>query len=122
VVVGRSFDEALVGGRIAACDMVRLELLYAARNAPDFERVADGLDALPRLLIERREWERALSVYGRLAAEGGAHQRSVGHADLLVAAAAESAGATLLHYDSDFDRIAAITEQPARWIAPRGSL
>jgi predicted nucleic acid-binding protein len=40
----------------------------------------------------------------------------------LIAAAAESAGVELLHYDEDFDRIAAITGQPMRWIVPRGSL
>jgi predicted nucleic acid-binding protein len=57
-----------------------------------------------------------------LAHQGGAHQRSVGHGDLLIAAAAESAGVELLHYDEDFERIAAITGQPTRWIAPRGSL
>ena len=29
---------------------------------------------------------------------------------------------TVLHYDADYDRIADITNQPVRWIAPRGSL
>jgi hypothetical protein len=28
----------------------------------------------------------------------------------------------VLHYDEDFDRIAAITGQPTSWIVPRGSL
>jgi hypothetical protein len=46
----------------------------------------------------------------------------VKHADLLVAAAAESAGVGLVHYDEDFEVIASITKQPARWIARRGSL
>lgn len=45
----------------------------------------------------------------------------MGHADLLIAAA-EAAGVTLLHYDEDYDRIAAVTGQPTRWIAPRGSV
>jgi predicted nucleic acid-binding protein len=31
-------------------------------------------------------------------------------------------GATILHHDEDFDRIAAITGQPTQWIVPRGSL
>jgi predicted nucleic acid-binding protein len=57
-----------------------------------------------------------------LAHQGGAQQRSVGHQDLLIAAAAEAREVELLHYDEDFDRIAAITGQPTRWIAPRGSL
>ncbi|HTC72102.1 MAG TPA: hypothetical protein VK655_04390 [Solirubrobacteraceae bacterium] len=40
----------------------------------------------------------------------------------LIAASAESAGVELLHYDEDFERIAAITGQPTRWIVPRSSL
>lgn len=44
------------------------------------------------------------------------------NADLLVAAAAEAAGVTVLHYDEDFDRIAAVTGQATEWSAPRGSL
>ena len=43
-------------------------------------------------------------------------------ADLVIAAAAEAAGATVLHYDADFDRVAKLTGQPVKWIAPRGSL
>ena len=37
-------------------------------------------------------------------------------------AVALAAGATVLHYDADYDRIAEITSQPTQWIAPRGSL
>jgi len=42
--------------------------------------------------------------------------------DLLIAAAAEHYGASVLHYDADFDHIAAITGQQVDWIAPRGSV
>jgi predicted nucleic acid-binding protein len=58
-----------------------------------------------------------------------AAQRSRRHAsafrqapDLLLAAAAEAAGITILHYDEDYDRVAEITGQPTRWLAPVGSL
>jgi predicted nucleic acid-binding protein len=67
-------------------------------------------------------WDGVLAVYGGLAARSGLHQRSVRHADLLIAAAAESACLPLLHYDEDYDRIAAVTGQPVEWLAPRGSL
>jgi predicted nucleic acid-binding protein len=50
------------------------------------------------------------------------HQRSVKHPNLLIAAAAEAADLTVLHYDEDYDRIAEITDQPTRWLAPAGSL
>lgn len=50
------------------------------------------------------------------------HHRSVKINDLLIAAAAELAGVTVWHYDEDYDRICAITDQAVEWIAPRGSL
>jgi predicted nucleic acid-binding protein len=42
--------------------------------------------------------------------------------DLIIAATAEAHGATVLHYDADYDRIAQITGQPTEWVAPKGSL
>jgi predicted nucleic acid-binding protein len=42
--------------------------------------------------------------------------------DLIIAAVAERHGMGIVHYDEDYDRIAAITGQPTRWIAPRGSV
>jgi len=42
--------------------------------------------------------------------------------DLLIAAAAEEAGLTLLHYDSDFDHIASLTGQNCQWVVPQGSI
>lgn len=120
--IRHAFDTALVDGDIATCDMVRLELLYSARNETEFRDLRDELGALPDCPIDKEQWERALEVYEALAAQGGSHQRSVKHADLLVAAAAEAVGATVLHYDEDFDRIAEITGQPTHWLAPRGEL
>lgn len=46
----------------------------------------------------------------------------VGFPDLLIAAVAERQGVTILHYDSDLDLIADITDQPSRWVVPRGSV
>jgi predicted nucleic acid-binding protein len=42
--------------------------------------------------------------------------------DLIIAATAELNGATVLHYDAAFDRIAKVTGQPMEWISPQGSL
>jgi predicted nucleic acid-binding protein len=117
-----SFTQKMVRGLIGTCAMVSLELLQGARNGREFDERKVQIEELPEYPVAAREWSRAIEVYGELAHQGGAHQRSVGHADLLIAAAAESAGVELLHYDEDFDRIAAITGQPTRWIVPRGSL
>lgn len=116
------FDAALVDGQLATCDMVRLELLYSARNAREFAEIRDELTALVNCPIGEEQWQRALWVYEQLGTQGGAHQRSVKHADLLIAAAAEDAGIAVVHYDEDYDRIAAITDQPTRWLAPAGTL
>jgi predicted nucleic acid-binding protein len=117
-----AFDEDLVEGQIATCDMVRLELLYSTRNATEFTSLRSELDALPNCPIGVEHWKRALEVYEQLAHQGGLHHRAVRHPDLLIAAAAEAAGIPVLHYDEDYDRIADITEQDVRWLAPRGSL
>ncbi|MDQ6836126.1 MAG: PIN domain nuclease [Actinomycetota bacterium] len=117
-----AFDEDLVEGQIATCDMVRLELLYSARNATQFTSLREELDALPNCPIGVVEWNRTLEVYEALARQGGLHHRAVRHPDLLIAAAAEATGLPVLHYDEDYDRIARITGQDVRWLAPRGSL
>jgi predicted nucleic acid-binding protein len=116
------FDTALVDGGLATCDMVRLELLYSARNADEFADIRDELAAVADCPIGKAQWQRALWVYEQLSAQGGADQRSVKHADLLIAAAAEAAGVAVLHYDEDYDRIAGITGQPMRWLAMKGRL
>ena len=50
------------------------------------------------------------------------HQRGRKVPDLLIAAAAESRGLTVLHYDADFDLIASVTGQRCDWIVPAGSV
>lgn len=116
------FDEAVKEGKVATCAMVQLELLYSARNADEFADLRAELGALPDLPVGEAQWRRAVQVYQRLAEHGGMHHRSVKHPDLLIAAAAEAACVPVLHYDEDYDRIASITGQPVRWLAPRGTL
>lgn len=102
--------------------MVRLELLYSARDAEEYAEMASDLEALPDCPIGKEQWQRALWTQSQLAHAGGTHHRSVKHPDLLIAAAAEASGLCVLHYDEDFERIGAVTGQPTRWLAPRGSL
>lgn len=120
--IRQEFDAALVEGELACCDMVRLELLHGARNKREFAELRVELAALPDCPIGKVEWSRTLEVYEHLAATTRAGQRAVKHPDLLIAAAAEAARVEVLHYDEDYDRIAAVTGQATRWLAPRGSL
>ena len=64
--------------------------------------------------------DRTLAVHRELAAVG--QHRNFRLPDLIIAAAAELSGSTVLHYDADYDRIGAVTGQRTEWIAPQGSL
>jgi predicted nucleic acid-binding protein len=52
-------------------------------------------------------------------AEKGQHRTPI--PDLMIAAIAVTARAVILHYDADYERIAAVTGQPHEWVVPRGS-
>lgn len=113
---------ALSADQVGICDQVRLEILYLARSAADYDGLADELDGLAHIPIDAEVFTRACHVQRELAYVGGLHHRSVKIADLIIAAAAELSGTVLWHYDEDYDRVAAITGQRTEWIAPRGTL
>jgi predicted nucleic acid-binding protein len=118
----RSFDDAVGRGEVSTCDMVKFELLYGARSAREFFEIRLHLDLVVQCPIGPAEFRRALDVYEALARQGGLHHRRVKHPDLLIAAAAESAGVPVLHYDRDFETIGEVTGQAMRWIAEPGSV
>jgi hypothetical protein len=76
--------------------------------------------AFPLVPMARADFDRAADVLEALARRG--QHRAVGLPDLLIAAVAERAGLTVLHYDADYDLVAAVTGQPTRWIVPRGAV
>jgi predicted nucleic acid-binding protein len=102
--------------------MVKLELLWEVRAFTELVSRRRELDSLPQIPIEADVWARALSVFELLGSRGPLHHRQVKIPDLLIAAAAESAGVPVCHYDRDFELIASLTSQPVRAIAPLGSL
>ena len=112
----------LEADELAICDQVRLEILFSAQSAKDYDALAQELSGLPTIPTDAATFERALEVQRLLAHVGGLHHRSVKIADLIIAAATEAAQTPVLHYDSDYDRIAELTSQPVQWIAPPGSL
>lgn len=105
-------------GALFMTDVVALELLYSARNTRDYEARWVDLRELPWLRLTEAVATRALDIQRRLAATGQ-HRRPI--PDLLVAATALEHGATVLHYDHDFDLIAAATGLSARWVIPAGT-
>ena len=110
----------LEAGEAATCAMIDLEVLYSTRNAREHSRTRRRR-ALAYRYVELTEamFQRAIDVQGLLALRG---QHRVPLPDLIVAAVAEQAGMVLLHYDRDFDRIAAVTGQAVEWVVPRGTV
>lgn len=112
--VAAGFLAALAGSHaLVTCGVVALEVLYSARNVQGYGALDSRLRAQPWLPVDERASARALEVQGLLAARG---QHRMPIADLLIAAVAEVNGATVLHHDHDFERIAAVTGQPVRWV------
>ncbi len=96
--------------------MTDLDIGFSARNAGEWDRLAVALGAFRRIDVEAHHFDRAHQVQRNLAADGLKGRKVP---DLLVAAAA---ALTVLHYDADFDHIAAVTGQPTEWIVERGSI
>jgi predicted nucleic acid-binding protein len=118
----RQVIAGLVADRAAAtCATADLEAAYSGRDADQVRTIARQRKKLYVVLaLSEGIAERARDVQVRMAARG--HHRAAGVVDLLTAAVAEHYGAVVLHYDADFEHIAAVTGQPHTWIAPRGSL
>lgn len=119
--IADAWDRNLAADRIATTAFVRLEVLYSAQDGASYRDVAAEMDALIQLPCGDAEIQRALEVQRQLADLAPLHHR-VALPDLIIAAVAELNGATVWHYDGDYDRIARVTGQPTEWIAPRGSI
>ena len=117
--VARRLRPLVEEGWIATCAMVDLELLYSARNLRDYESVLEERRSLDRAPITAEVMDKAIELQHELAHRG---QHRVPIPDLVISAAAQAASLTVLHYDSDFERIADAGGAPHEWVVPRGSL
>ena len=106
-------------GRAARAGISDLEIGYSARNAAEWDKLVGALDAFELVETTAEHIRRARQVQRMLAA---ASQRGRKIPDLLVAAAAEQAGYTVLHYDAGFDLVASVTGQPCQWVVPPGTI
>jgi predicted nucleic acid-binding protein len=107
-------------GRLAACQMTALEYLNNAPDPRGYETLWGAMHAQRWMDVTAQAMDRALAVHRRLA-ETSQH-RHFRLPDLIIAATAEAHGATVLHYDTDYDRIARVTGQAVEWVAAKGSL
>jgi predicted nucleic acid-binding protein len=117
--VRKAIEPRAERGELARAGISDLEIGYSARDATEWDRLAEALEAFELVETTNEHLRRARQVQRQLASK---HQRGRKVPDLLVAAAAESRNLTVLHYDADFDRIAAVTGQPCQWVVPAGSV
>ncbi|MGB3673991.1 MAG: PIN domain-containing protein [Candidatus Nanopelagicales bacterium] len=105
--------------RIGRTRITDLERGFSARNGKEWSSLVGGLEPFP--LIETLDVDLAIAadVQRRLSVKG---QRGRKLPDLIIAATAHRLGLTVLHYDADFDLIAAETGQECEWVVPRGSI
>lgn len=106
-------------GLIASCAIVDLEVLYSSRNLSDFEAVLEERRSLDAAPITPDVMTAAIELQHALARRG---QHRVPIPDLVISAAARSAGLVVLHYDADFERIAAVGGAAHDWVVPQGSI
>jgi predicted nucleic acid-binding protein len=113
-------DDLLTQGRLATCQMTALEYLDNAPGPASYETLWDALHEQRWMDVTTAAIDRALDIHRLLAA--ASQHRNFRLPDLIIAATAEQHGATVLHYDADYDRISDVTGQPAEWVVERGSL
>lgn len=114
------FNTVVEAGLVLVCDLVILELTRLAPNEQRAREVADRLAAFEAVPMPVELWGRARRI--QLALTVGGDHRRVPPADLLLASAAEEAGVALVHYDRDYERIAAVSGLRHRWLVSDGTL
>jgi predicted nucleic acid-binding protein len=118
-IVRHAIEPRAARGELARAGIGDLEIGFSARNTAEWDERAQALQVFDLVETTAEHLQRARQVQRLLAAK---HQRGRKVPDLLIAAAAEIGGLTVLHYDADFDRIAAVTGQPCEWVVSPGSI
>lgn len=106
-------------GEVATCAIVDLEVLYSSRSLADYEAILDERHSLDGAPITPEVMTTAVDLQHELARRG---QHRVPIPDLIISASAKQAGLIVLHYDADFERIAAVGGAAHEWVVPRGSV
>ncbi len=118
--VRQRLEPLIVGGAVARCGILELEVLFTARNHAELVATRRELHGLQLVAIGQQDFDRASEVMELLARRGS--HRAARLPDLVLAAAAERTGLAVLHYDHHFDSIAAVTRQPVEWVVPSGTV
>ncbi|MFC4010652.1 PIN domain-containing protein [Nonomuraea purpurea] len=119
-VVAKALYPLYAARAVATCSVIDLEVFYSARDFAHYGRILRAQRQCILLPVDQEVQTRAMEVQRQLI-EISQH-RGIGTNDLLTAACAEVNGATILHYDRDFDIISEVTGQPSLWVVPPGSV
>lgn len=108
---------ALERGDVRWCWPVRYELMVDARGPDGIAAVERTLDGLREIPVDRGVQRAVLATMRELAVEGshGAHRFPL--TDLAVAAAAQHAGAAILHFDRHLERLGDHLGVESHWIS-----
>jgi predicted nucleic acid-binding protein len=117
--VRRAVEPLAAAGQLGRASICDLEVGYSARNAGEWDRLVGALSAFEAIDTTASHVRRARQVQRTLAKRS---RRGRKIPDLLVAAAAEELDAGVLHYDAEFDLIAAVTGQRCQWVVPPGTV
>jgi predicted nucleic acid-binding protein len=101
----RATPETLELGEICLCAIVRLEMLYSARSASEYEQIESGLADFRDLRMDAETIATALSAQRELGQRG---RHRVPIPDLLIAACAQQHHAAVLHLDRHYDTLAEV--------------
>lgn len=118
--VAAILDPLLETGSLATCAIMDLEILFSARSGAEHLKLARGRSGFGYLETNEDIFDRAKKIQALLAKRG--LHRAVSIPDLVISAVAEHHGATVLHYDKDFDLVAKVSSLKARWVVPAGSV
>lgn len=118
-LVGDRLEELALSGRLWTCGLIDLEVIYGSRSR-DVTAVVEERRSLPRAPITEAVLNRSVRLAQMLAEHD--YHRGAKPVDLVIAAAAEASHLTILHYDDDYERIAAVSNQPTEWVSPPGGI
>ncbi|KFK90629.1 ribonuclease [Streptomyces sp. JS01] len=100
-----AWSDAIEAGTVASCYPQRVEFLYGARNAREYDEIVEMFsDLYPDVSVPKSAGRWITSVQHRMARAG--QHRSASAVDLIIAATAAHHGLTVLHDDLDYRTVA----------------
>lgn len=96
-----AWHDAIDAEAIASCYPQRAEFLYSARDAAEYDEIAEMFaDLYPDAAVPKNAGRWISAVQYQMARAG--HHRSASAIDLIIAATAAHHGLTVLHDDADY--------------------